>query len=78
MMHCGSREDFGLMTWCYRAISTLTTGEGIPILDGDISPEYTPFEAGLDFCVKMDKGDFIGAKPCMPKKNEESARRYAA
>jgi 4-methylaminobutanoate oxidase (formaldehyde-forming) len=26
----------------------------------DISPEDTPFEAGLGFAVKVDKGDFIG------------------
>ena len=26
----------------------------------DITPEDTPFEAGLGFAVKVDKGDFIG------------------
>ena len=26
----------------------------------DISPEDTPFEAGLGFAVKLDKGDFVG------------------
>jgi 4-methylaminobutanoate oxidase (formaldehyde-forming) len=26
----------------------------------DITPDDTPFEAGLGYCVKMDKDDFIG------------------
>ncbi len=26
----------------------------------DISPEDTPYEAGLGFAVKLDKGDFVG------------------
>ncbi len=26
----------------------------------DITPEDTPFEAGLGFAVKLEKGDFIG------------------
>jgi 4-methylaminobutanoate oxidase (formaldehyde-forming) len=28
----------------------------------DISPEDTPFEAGLGFAVKLDKDDFVGRK----------------
>jgi 4-methylaminobutanoate oxidase (formaldehyde-forming) len=27
---------------------------------GDISPDYNPYEAGLGFCVALEKGDFIG------------------
>lgn len=27
---------------------------------GDITPDYNPYEAGLGFCVALDKGDFIG------------------
>ena len=26
----------------------------------DITPETNPYEAGLGFCVRLDKGDFIG------------------
>ncbi len=28
----------------------------------DITPDYSPYEAGLGFCVKLDKGDFLGAE----------------
>ncbi len=38
----------------------LPPGEGLPRLGRDITPEDTPYEAGLGFAVKLDKEDFIG------------------
>ena len=36
-------------------------GEGLPGLGSDITPDETPYEAGLGFAVKLDKdGGFIG------------------
>jgi 4-methylaminobutanoate oxidase (formaldehyde-forming) len=34
--------------------------KGYRYWSADITPADNPFEAGLGFCVKMDKGDFIG------------------
>ena len=53
-------RSFELTNVGYRAIDSLRLEKGYRYWSGDISPEYTPFEAGLDFCVKMNKGDFIG------------------
>jgi 4-methylaminobutanoate oxidase (formaldehyde-forming) len=34
--------------------------KGYRVWGADISPDDTPFEAGLGFAVKFDKGDFVG------------------
>jgi 4-methylaminobutanoate oxidase (formaldehyde-forming) len=45
----------------YRAIESLRLEKGYRVWSTDITPETTPYEAGLGFCVKLDKpGGFIG------------------
>jgi 4-methylaminobutanoate oxidase (formaldehyde-forming) len=44
----------------YRAIESLRLEKGYRAWASDLTAETTPFEAGLGFAVKMDKGDFIG------------------
>jgi 4-methylaminobutanoate oxidase (formaldehyde-forming) len=44
----------------YRAIESLRLEKGYRAWATDLTAETTPFEAGLGFAVKMDKGDFIG------------------
>ncbi len=46
----------------YRAIDSLRMEKRYLYWSSDISPEYTPYEAGLGFCVKPGKGDFLGAE----------------
>jgi len=50
----------GLVAGGYRAIDSLRLEKGYRVWSADITPEDTPFEAGLGFAVKLDKGDFIG------------------
>jgi 4-methylaminobutanoate oxidase (formaldehyde-forming) len=45
---------------------------------GDISPDYNPFEAGLGFCVALDKGDFIGRKALSRIRAEGVKRRLCS
>jgi 4-methylaminobutanoate oxidase (formaldehyde-forming) len=52
--------DRGLVPAGYRAIDSLRLEKGYRVWGSDISPEDTPFEAGLGFAVKLDKGDFAG------------------
>jgi 4-methylaminobutanoate oxidase (formaldehyde-forming) len=52
-------RDHGLLAGGYRAIDSLRLEKGYRVWGADITPDETPFEAGLDFCVKLDKG-FIG------------------
>ena len=44
----------------YRAIDSLRLEKGYRYWSADVTPQYTPYEAGLGFCVKLDKGEFIG------------------
>jgi glycine cleavage system aminomethyltransferase T/glycine/D-amino acid oxidase-like deaminating enzyme len=50
----------GLVAGGYKAIDSLRLEKGYRVWGADITPEDTPFEAGLDFAVKLDKGDFVG------------------
>ena len=49
--------------------------KGYRYWSGDISTEHTPLEAGLDFCVKFNKGDFIGREALLDQKEKGIRRR---
>ena len=50
----------GIANAGYRAIDSCRMEKGYLYWSGDISPDYNPYEAGLGFCVALDKGEFIG------------------
>jgi 4-methylaminobutanoate oxidase (formaldehyde-forming) len=50
----------GIANAGYRAIDSCRMEKGYLYWSGDISPDYNPYEAGLGFCVALEKGDFIG------------------
>ncbi|MFI7589271.1 FAD-dependent oxidoreductase [Spongisporangium articulatum] len=51
----------GLLAAGYRAIDSLRLEKGYRVWAGDLTPETTPDEAGLSFCVKLAKpGGFTG------------------
>jgi 4-methylaminobutanoate oxidase (formaldehyde-forming) len=52
--------DHGLVAGGYKAIDSLRLEKGYRVWGADITPDETPYEAGLGFAVKLDKGDFIG------------------
>ncbi len=52
----------GLVAGGYKAIDSLRLEKGYRVWAADITPDDTPYEGGLGFCVKPDKpGGFIGA-----------------
>jgi 4-methylaminobutanoate oxidase (formaldehyde-forming) len=54
-------RDHGLVAGGYKAIDTLRLEKGYRVWAADITPDDTPYEAGLGFCVKPEKdGGFIG------------------
>jgi 4-methylaminobutanoate oxidase (formaldehyde-forming) len=54
-------EPHGLVAGGYKAIDTLRLEKGYRVWAADITPDETPFEGGLGFCVKLDKeGGFLG------------------
>ena len=44
----------------YKAIDSLRLEKGYRVWGADVTPEETPYEAGLGFAVKLDKGEFVG------------------
>jgi 4-methylaminobutanoate oxidase (formaldehyde-forming) len=50
----------GLVAGGYKAIDSLRLEKGYRVWGSDITPDETPYEAGLGFAVKLDKGDFLG------------------
>ena len=55
-----SGRAHGLVAGGYKAIDALRLEKGYRVWSSDISPDDTPYEAGLGFAVKLDKGDFVG------------------
>ena len=54
-------REHGLVAAGYRAIDSLRLEKGYRAWSSDITPDETPFEAGLGFAVALDKGvDFLG------------------
>jgi glycine cleavage system aminomethyltransferase T/glycine/D-amino acid oxidase-like deaminating enzyme len=53
-------QEHGLRACGYRAIDSLRLEKGYRVWAADITPDDTPLEAGLDFCVRRDKR-FIGS-----------------
>jgi glycine cleavage system aminomethyltransferase T/glycine/D-amino acid oxidase-like deaminating enzyme len=54
-------QPHGLIACGYRAIDSLRLEKGYRVWGSDITPDQTPFEAGLGFCVREGDG-FIGAR----------------
>jgi 4-methylaminobutanoate oxidase (formaldehyde-forming) len=50
----------GLVAAGYKAIDSLRLEKGYRVWGADITPDDTPFEAGLGFAVRLDKGEFVG------------------
>jgi 4-methylaminobutanoate oxidase (formaldehyde-forming) len=68
-------QPHGLLAAGYRAIDSLRLEKGYRVWGADITPDETPYEGGVGFCVKLDKeGGFIGrdalaeAKDAGPRK----------
>ncbi|MGD0610697.1 MAG: FAD-dependent oxidoreductase [Anaerolineales bacterium] len=58
----------GLVAAGYKAIDSLRLEKGYRYWSSEISPDYTPLEAGLSFAVKLNKGDFIGREALLKQK----------
>jgi glycine cleavage system aminomethyltransferase T/glycine/D-amino acid oxidase-like deaminating enzyme len=53
-------EEHGIVAAGYRAIDSMRLEKGYRVWGADITPDETPEEGGVGFCVKLDKGEFIG------------------
>jgi len=53
-------REHGLLAGGYKAIDSMRLEKGYRVWAADITPDETPFEAGLGFCVRK-QGEFLGA-----------------
>lgn len=68
----------GIANAGYRAIDSCRMEKGYLYWSGDITPDYNPYEAGLGFCVALDKGDFIGRDALAKIKAEGVPRKLCS
>ena len=69
--------DHGLVAGGYKAIDSLRLEKGYRVWGADITPDETPYESGLGFAVKLDKGDFIGRQALVAAQETAPERRLA-
>jgi glycine cleavage system aminomethyltransferase T/glycine/D-amino acid oxidase-like deaminating enzyme len=54
-------QPHGVVAGGYRAIDSMRLEKGYRVWGADITPDETPYEGGVGFCVKLDKeGGFVG------------------
>jgi glycine cleavage system aminomethyltransferase T/glycine/D-amino acid oxidase-like deaminating enzyme len=71
--------EFGLVAGGYRAIESMRLEKGYRVWGSDITPETTPYEAKLGFCVKLDKdGGFCGREALVAAKEAGLTRKLCA
>ncbi|MBE9475773.1 MAG: FAD-dependent oxidoreductase, partial [Proteobacteria bacterium] len=69
-------QDAGIRDVGYRAIDSLRLEKGYLYWSGDISPDYTPVEAGLGFRVHLKSGgNFIGRDVLQAQKTDGPKQR---
>jgi glycine cleavage system aminomethyltransferase T len=71
-----SGEPLGLVAGGYRAIDSLRLEKGYRVWGADITPDETPYEGGVGFCVKLDKeAGFIGRDALVAARERGPRRR---
>jgi 4-methylaminobutanoate oxidase (formaldehyde-forming) len=68
-------QPFGLRPGGYKALDSLRLEKGYRYWSTDITPTDNPLEAGLGFCVRFDKGDFIGREALLKLKAQRLQQR---
>jgi 4-methylaminobutanoate oxidase (formaldehyde-forming) len=71
-------EDLGVANVGYRAIESLRLEKGYLYWSADITPDTNPYEAGLGFCVALDKGPFLGREALARINAEGPGRRLCS
>jgi glycine cleavage system aminomethyltransferase T/glycine/D-amino acid oxidase-like deaminating enzyme len=67
-------EPHGIVAAGYRAIDSMRLEKGYRVWGADITPDETPYEGGVGFCVKLDKeGGFIG-RDALTEANQRGPR----
>jgi 4-methylaminobutanoate oxidase (formaldehyde-forming) len=71
-------KEFDMEVGGYKVLDSLRLEKGYRYYTADITQLDTPYEAGLGFCVHLDKGNFIGREALLKKKEEGITRKLCA
>lgn len=72
-----SGKAHGLRPAGYKALDSLRLEKGYRYWSVDMTPSDDPFAAGLGFCVRLDKGDFLGREALLRIKARGLEQRLA-
>jgi dimethylglycine oxidase len=70
-------REFGLVPAGGLAFDSLRLEKGYRLWGSDIHTEYNPLEAGLEFAVKFDKGDFLGRDALLKARENGVTRKLS-
>ena len=56
----GAAKPFGVEPGGYKVLDSLRLEKGYRYYSMDVTMTENPYAAGLGFCVRLDKGDFVG------------------
>lgn len=65
-------QEHGIVAAGRGAFNSLRLEKGYRSFGGDMTNEHDPYEAGLGFAVKLDKGDFIGRDALVERKERQT------
>ncbi len=68
-------QPLGLQLAGYKALDSLRLEKGYRYWSVDLTPSDNPYDAGLGFCVRLTKGDFIGREALLKIKTEGLQQR---
>jgi glycine cleavage system aminomethyltransferase T/glycine/D-amino acid oxidase-like deaminating enzyme len=67
-------QEHGIIAAGRGAFTSLRLEKGYRSFGSDMTYEHDPYEAGLGFAVKLDKGDFIGREALLRRKQSQSRK----
>jgi aminomethyltransferase len=67
--------EFGILACGLGARNTLRMESAMPLYGHEIDATITPWEAGLDWIVKLEKGDFLGREALVKQKQNGISRK---
>jgi glycine cleavage system aminomethyltransferase T len=70
-------QEHGIVAAGYRAIDSMRLEKGYRAWGTDITPDETPDEGGVGFCVKLDKGEFIGREALVAAREDGPRHKLA-
>jgi 4-methylaminobutanoate oxidase (formaldehyde-forming) len=76
LMHAGT--DLGLRDAGYYALDALRIEAGRRAWGAELGPDETPFEAGLEFAVQLDKPGFIGREALLAARGAPLRKKLMA